>query len=154
MKTPLIDTINELAVSVIEDTDMFLVDLEIKGSDSNPIIWIYVDTQEGGVNIDQCAKVSKQLVFLVESHEVITGKFTLNVSSPGLDRPLKDRRQYAKNTGRKAAVVHSVDGESKKLNGVLVEVRESGIVLEADKGKRHEITWDDLAETKILPAFK
>lgn len=153
MKKPLQETILDLANSVLDGQDMFIVDVEVKGTSSVPVISIYVDTAEGGVNIDQCAKLSRELGFLIDSQELIEGKFTLNVSSPGLDRPLKDSRQYPKNVGRKASVKVKEAEAVKVLKGTLTEVGESGLKLETDKKIVTYIKWEDLLETKILPAF-
>ncbi|MCH8522966.1 MAG: ribosome maturation factor RimP [Balneolales bacterium] len=153
MQTPLLETLTELVEPILEDTDLFLVEIEVKGNDSNQQIGIYVDNHDGGVNIDQCAEVSKKLGFIIESQELITGKYTLNVSSPGLDRPLKDRRQYQKNVGRKASVKFEEEGKMKKLKGTFSELTQTGVVLVTEKKEQKEISWESLTEIKILPAF-
>jgi ribosome maturation factor RimP len=75
------------------------------------------------------------------------------VSSPGLDRPLKDRRQFYANVGRNAKLTLSV-GENKKVavKGILKSVSESGVVLETAEGSQ-DIPFSQLIETKIIPAF-
>ena len=152
-KTPLLETLTDLASQALTGTDLFLVDIEIKGSDQNPQVGIFVDTEQGGVNIDQCAEINRKLGFLTESHELFTGKFTLNVSSPGLDRPLKDRRQFPKNVGRKAAVKARQPEGLKKIKGVFSSLNDNGITIDTDKKSQLEISWEDLDEIKILPAF-
>jgi ribosome maturation factor RimP len=142
----------DLAKHVLEGTGMFLVDSEIKGT-SGTNIWLFVDTVEGGVSIDDCAKVSREIIFLIESHNVIEGKFTLNVSSPGLDRPLKDERQFVKNIGRNASVKFTSDDKTEVLKGKLEAVDAEFITIKADKGQKHQLKREDVIETKILPAF-
>ena len=153
MTTELLDKITEFSNQTLQGSGLFMVDLEVKGSESKYVISVFVDSEHDGVNIDQCAKVSREIIFLIESHEVIAGKFTLNVSSPGLDRPLKDRRQFAKNTGRLAAVKFTAEAGSSSVKGKLTEVTDSGIVLTTDKGTSHFVSWENLSEIKILPAF-
>lgn len=152
-KTPLLETLTDLAGQALSGTELFLVDIEIKGNEQNPQVGVFVDSAHGGVNIDQCAEVNRKLGFLTESHELFTGKFTLNVSSPGLDRPLKDRRQFQKNVGRKAAVKIRQSEGVKKVKGVLISLNDNGIVVEAEKKSQQEISWEELDEIKILPAF-
>lgn len=153
MQTPLQETLTGLVEPILAETNMFLVDLEIKGNEQNQLVGIYVDTEEGGVNIDHCAEISRKLGFLIETQELIVGKYTLSVSSPGLDRPLKDPRQFAKNIGRMASVKFTQEGKTKKVKGTFTEVSPEGVVLVAEKKERLEISREDLLELKILPAF-
>jgi ribosome maturation factor RimP len=147
------ESILELIESVIGGEELFLVDTEIKGNSQNQIISVFVDTREGGVNIDDCAKISREIAFLIDTKELIIGKYTLNVSSPGLDRPLKDARQFPKNVGRKASVKYKNGDEVKNLKGILSEYLDEKLTIDLGNGKTTEIMKDDLIEIKILPAF-
>jgi ribosome maturation factor RimP len=147
------ESILELVESVIDGEELYLVDTEFKGNSSNQIISVFVDTKEGGVNIDDCAKISREIAFLIDSKELITGKYTLNVSSPGLDRPLKDERQYFKNVGRKASIKFKNGDEIKNLKGNLSAFLDGKLTMDLGNGKTTEILKDDLVEIKILPAF-
>lgn len=116
-------------------------------------MWVYVDAEDRGVNMDQCAEISSELGFLMDAHELFRGKYRLNVSSPGLSRPLSDRRQYPKNQGRQAKVKYKADGEYRTLKGVLREVNDRHIVVEKEDGTRVPIGFDRLVETKIIPSI-
>ena len=148
-----IDKISELAESVLSTTDFFLVDVEIKGGDT-PEIWISVDGEDRGVNMDECAEISNELGFLMDAHELFSGQYRINVSSPGLDRPLIDRRQYPKNEGRKVEVKYEQDGEDLKVEGILQEVSEKGIAVEINEQTTVNLPFENLVETKIIPSFK
>lgn len=148
-----INKISELAESVLSTTDFFLVDVEIKGGDT-PEIWISVDGEDRGVNMDECAEISNELGFLMDAHELFSGHYRINVSSPGLDRPLIDRRQYPKNEGRKVEVKYEQDGEDLKVEGILQEVTEKGIAVEINEQTTVNLPFEDLVETKIIPSFK
>ncbi|SMO79184.1 ribosome maturation factor RimP [Fodinibius sediminis] len=153
MSNNVIDKISELAESVLSTTDFFLVDVEIKGGDI-PEIWVSVDGEERGVNMDECAEISNELSFLMEAHDLFSGRYRINVSSPGLDRPLVDRRQYPKNRGRRARVSYRQDGEDLKVEGTLQDVSDKGIVVKINEQTTVELPFDDLVETKIIPSFK
>lgn len=144
--------ISELVESVLSGTDFFLVDVEVKGS-REPIIWVYVDGEERGVNMDECAEFSNELGFLMDAHDIFQGKYRLNVSSPGLSRALTDRRQYTKNVGRKARIKFKSDDEYIKTEGVLSSVDEKELVLEHEDGTSQTIAFDQLVETKIIPSI-
>lgn len=145
-------TIKDLAKSVLQGTDFFLVDVEVKGS-REPVVWIYVDAEKEGINMDQCADISQELGFLMDAHELFNGRYRLNVSSPGLSRPLTDRRQYPKNTGRKARVKFKINGNYEKLEGTLQKVDEKKVVLKTDEDETTSIAFDQIVETKIIPAL-
>lgn len=134
-------------------TDFFLVDVEIKGGDI-PEIWVSVDGKDRDVNMDECAEISNELSFLMDAYELFAGRYRMNVSSPGLDRPLVDRRQYPKNKGRKVAVKYKQEGKDRKVEGTLRDVSEKGIVVEITEQTTVRLLFDDLVETKIIPSFK
>lgn len=138
---------------MLSTTDFFLVDVEIKGGDS-PEVWVSVDGEDRGVNMDECAKISNELGFLMDAHELFSGQYRINVSSPGLDRPLIDRRQYPKNEGRKVEVKYEQDGEDLKVEGILQEVTKKGIAVEINEQITVNLPFEDLVETKIIPTFK
>lgn len=145
--------INDIVVSVLQDYDVFLVDLEVKGSDKSTLIYVYVDHVDFGLNIETCAKISREISFLIDSKGFIEGKYTLNVSSPGLDRPLKDIRQYKKNIGRKASVKCTWDKSAKSFKGTFTGYNDTHIELEMGKDGNLSIERSTVLELKILPAF-
>ena len=137
----------------MSSTDFFLVDIEVKGS-NQPTIWIYVDGEDRSINMDECAEVSNELGFLLDAHDVFAGRYRLNVSSPGLSRPLTDRRQYPKNRGRTARIKFKEHNEYHKVEGTLLEVEGEELVLESGDGTPVTIFFDQIVEAKILPSFK
>ena len=112
----------------------------------------YIWMKDRGVTLDEYAEVSTELAFVLEAHEVFENKYRLNVSSPGLSRPLADKRQYGKNIGRKAKVKFKKEG-FEKIEGKLTSVSEHGISIEPPKGDSVQILFEEIIETKIIPAF-
>ncbi|MCW9708924.1 ribosome maturation factor RimP [Fodinibius salsisoli] len=153
MSNKVINKISELSESVLATTDFFLVDVEIKGGDI-PEVWVSVDGEERGVNMDECADISNEISFLMDAHELFSGRYRINVSSPGLDRPLVDRRQYPKNKGRKVKVKYEQGGEDLRVEGTLQDISEQGIIVEINEQTTVTLPFDDLVETKIIPSFK
>src|SRR5690625_4833476 len=99
MDTEQINIIKHLAEPIVEQEDLYLVDVEEKGADET-VLWIYVDSEKQDVSIEACTNISRELGFVLDAHDVIQSGYRLNVSSPGLSRPLTDQRQYKKNKGR------------------------------------------------------
>lgn len=151
MQLDTIQKIKDLAAPLVESKDLFVVDIEHKTGSGLNEVWLYLDAQDRGVNLDECADISRELGFLIEAHELFEKKYRLNVSSPGLSRPLSDVRQYKKNQGRKAKVKFKKDDEYDKTEGTIVGVDENGIMLENQNGKSVKVLFDDIKEAKIVP---
>lgn len=149
----IIQNIKELAAPLAEEREMFVVDVEIKTGGGQTEVWVYVDAEEQGVNLDGCAEISNELGLLVEAHEIFDKKYRLNVSSPGLSRPLTDRRQYPKNLGRVASVKFKDDGEYIKLEGVITGMDDDQLILTDEEEQDTQIAFDAIVETKIIPVI-
>ena len=137
-----------------EDPGYFLVEVKINPT-NNIKVFLDADT---GVSIDKCVKYNRALYKLVEESGIFPdGNFSLEVSSPGLDEPLKLIRQYIKNTGRNVEVILQ-DGS--KVEGKLMAVTDAAIQVEEVKGKNkkqevleHTIRIDNIKTTKIQIQF-
>ncbi|MFT6827876.1 MAG: ribosome maturation factor RimP, partial [Roseivirga sp.] len=111
-----------------------------------------------GVNIDECAALSRAIGMKMELEEVFDDPFVLEVSSPGLDHPLKFKRQYQKNIGRELKFT-LLDGTIEK--GKLIEVGEESIKFEKEiKEKKKtttelvEMAFDSIDKANVLVSFK
>ena len=148
-----LDQVKEIAAQVLSDNDLYLVDVELKGSTGNRVIWIYVESEGGNVSLDRCVEISREANLLLDASGWHGKKYTLNVSSPGLDRPLRDIRQYHSNIGRKARVTFLKDGEHERLEGKLTEVTTDSITLMTENKKELPIPFSDIVETHIVATF-
>ncbi len=150
MSSTIINTVKEIAQPIVEQEDMFLVDVELKNAKIQEI-WVLVDTEEQGVDLDACARVSKEVSFILEEKDLFNKSYRLNVSSPGLSRPLSDQRQYPKNQGRVAKVKYKKDDEYITVEGVLMTVTDSQIEVKPEDDKLVVIPFENIVETKIVP---
>ena len=146
--------VQTLAKQVLQSDGLFLLDVELKGSQGNRMVWIYVESEKGNISLDKCAEINRELSLLLDASGWHGRKYTLNVSSPGLDRPLKDIRQYVNNLGRKASVVYLDNGREVRVEGKLTNVQQDLITLVTEKNDRLEISFSDVLETRILVSFK
>lgn len=142
------------------EADLFLVSVRIKPTNN---VRVYIDGDQGVV-IGRLASINRSLYKKVEESGLFPGDdFSLEVSSPGVDEPLKMYRQYTKNKGRLAEVVLT---DGRIVTGNLVEVGEDGVVLEEQPAKkpgkspkaskelkRHSILFSDIKTTKIQVTF-
>ena len=152
----------ELVEEKIADRpDLFIVDVKMHPSG---LLTILMDGDQG-IGIKDCADISRHVGFFLEEENVIEQAYNLEVSSPGLDMPLKLKRQYTKNLNRSLSV-RLTDGTNHE--GKLISVDDQGIVLEenvkparsaGEKNKKaqlieNSIPFDQIAETKVLISFK
>ncbi len=152
MQLDIIQNIKDLAEPIVGAKGYFIVDIEIKPS-RNTEVSLYLDGEQSGINLDECAEISNELGFILDANEVFEDKYRLNVSSPGLSRPLKDFRQYKKNIGRKAKIKYKEEQEFKKTDGILTGVDEDKITIDRKNKGSLEIKFNDILETKIVPQF-
>jgi ribosome maturation factor RimP len=147
-------TIKTLASQVVEGTHNYVVDVEIKGGAGNPLIWVYLDVEQGQASIEDCTRVSRELKLLMEAHEVYSdGNYTLNVSTPGLSRPLQDVRQYKNNIGRQAKVKTRENENTIILEGKIVAADDQAVQIQTKKNTV-SLAYSQILETKIIPVFK
>jgi len=136
------------------EPDYFLVDIKIKPTNN---IKVYIDGDQG-ISIEKCVRVNRALYKRLEDNALFpNGDFSLEVSSPGLDEPLKLHRQYKKNIGRQVELVLQ-DGST--AEGRLLEVSEDGIIVEEIRGKNkkkeivnHTFLFENIKTTKIQVVF-
>jgi ribosome maturation factor RimP len=127
-----LEKIRLLTEQLLTDTDMFIVQIKIKPVNN---IKVYLDADDG-LSISKSAAVNRKLYHMLEEEQMFPdGDFSLEVSSPGIDEPLKSMRQYKKNIGR-TVLVTPVEGVDK--TGILKEVTEEKIVLEVKIPKKKE----------------
>ncbi|HEY6901159.1 MAG TPA: ribosome maturation factor [Puia sp.] len=132
----------------------FLVDIRIKPTNN---LKVFIDGDQG-ISIEKCVQYNRALYKKIEESGLFpTGDFSLEVSSPGLDEPLKLLRQYKKNVGR---LVELVLQDGTKKEGRLMEVSEDGIIVEETRGKNkkkevinHTFLFDNIKTTKIQVVF-
>ena len=93
------DRLLKLVEPIVEENDVELVDLEVKGSSRIILIRVFVDVA-GGININECVRLSRLIEDAIEMENLIPGQYRLEVSSPGLDRPLRTPRDFQRNIGR------------------------------------------------------
>jgi len=148
-----IQTIEKLIAPLLVD-DIFLVSIKIKPTNN---FKIYLDA-DGGLGIEKCIKINRALYKVMEEMGLYPdGDFSLEVSSPGVDEPLKLLRQYNKNIGRNVEVTTNDD---EKKEGILKEATDDSIMIEQITGKGKKavtanpvISFTDIKQTKVLIKF-
>ena len=154
MNTEAQNTITAFINEQLEGTDVFVVEVKVLPGNN---IRVFLDA-DSGVTIDKCIKVNRALYkHLEETGLFPNNDFGLEVSSPGVDEPLRLHRQYVKNIGRTVEV--TMNDETKR-EGKLLEVNDSDIIIEETTGKgkqksiiKQNILFNQIKHTRVLVTF-
>lgn len=148
-KAPVTQSVTELIEPGLLADELELVDVEFKKEGKNWILRIYID-REGGVTLSDCQKVSRLAGDLIEVEEVIEPVYTLEVSSPGLNRVLKKEKDFLKYSGKKIYVqCHAPMDGRKKFTGILTGFIDQSIHLEVD-GQHYTIPLNLVAKANLV----
>ena len=148
-KAPVTQSVTELIEPGILAKGLELLDVEFKKEGKNWILRIYID-REGGVTLADCQKVSRLAGDLIEVEEVIEPVYTLEVSSPGLNRVLKKEKDFLKYSGKKIYVqCHAPMDGRKKFTGILTGFIDQSIHLEVD-GQHYTIPLNLVAKANLV----
>jgi ribosome maturation factor RimP len=123
-----------------------LIDLVVRGSRGRAVVEVFIDA-ETGVTSDVCSEVSREIADAIDQAAWVTGSYRLDVSSPGIDRPLRFPWQYRKHVGRKLSVAWSTAEGTRQITGTLVSADDARIAIDPGKGQAGvTIEFDALTE--------
>lgn len=148
------DRVYELAKGVALGLGYELVGVELLGRGRRTLLRITID-KEGGITVDDCERLSREVEALLDVEDPVKSTYTLEVSSPGLDRPLKGIEDFRKNVGKLIRLAT----KEKVLNmnffiGRLTEVGEDLITLRLDGGRTAEIALSNISKARLEVEIK
>jgi ribosome maturation factor RimP len=124
---------------LLDEENAFLVEMKILSRGKEKIIDIYADTDEG-IQLDSCARINRKLGNLLEEHDVFTSAYRVEVSSPGLSRPLSHPRQFIKAKNKKLDIKYkNEDGVYLKETHVFHEIKDNVYVFDNKKIRKENI---------------
>ncbi len=143
------DRVRDLAEEVITGTSYFLVDVAVRGHKGTRVVEVYMDSAEE-FGHDDLAVVSKELGFLLDVEDAVDGSYKLEVSSPGIKRPLQVPQQYQKNVGRTLRVRYEKDGSGEEIVvGDLMEATDDAVELELSSGDRLQLPYRSITQARV-----
>ncbi len=145
--------LTNLLKPLVEDLGYEFVGLEHGSNPKNPVLVIYIDRPDG-IAVEDCEKVSREVAALLDVEDPIPGKYNLEISSPGLDRPLFTPQQFAQFAGEVAqiSVYAPVEGR-RKFRGKILAVEDEKIELDQD-GARVVLVMDNIARARLVPDYE
>ena len=149
MMNEIVAKIRELLAPILEREGIHLVDLKLRGYINNQVLSIFLDT-ESGISLQQIAHITQEIEGMLDLEDPIPGRYRLEVSSPGIDRPLTEIWQFQKNIGRQLQVNYHEQDQKLEKTGILKAVQEDKILLTVKKQEYTiPLTWIDKAVIKI-----
>lgn len=141
----LVDDLREIVEPIVTDDGAELVEIVVKGYPGSRVVRIVVDAEEG-VDVERCARLSRSVSSAFDDLDPISGTYTLQVTSPGADRPLETDRDFARNVGRSVRVSFEEDDP---VEGVVVAVDDDVVTLEVD-GEDVQVALPDVTDARVV----
>jgi len=127
-----------------------LVGAEYLAQGKNSVLRVYIDSEEG-VSVEDCARASHQISGVLDIEDPIKGEYVLEVSSPGLDRPLFNLAQFERFAGRRVRLLLGVPHDGRrKMTGGLCGVRDGKVVLEME-GEEILLAPEEIEKARLVP---
>ena len=145
------DELTGLIRPAVEGLNYELVGIEHLPMGKHSVLRIYIDSAEG-ITVEDCSRVSHQVSGVLDVEEPIKGQYTLEISSPGVDRPLFSAEQFARFVGSKVRLrlYHPLEGK-RKINGVIEQVDGEDITIRDSASEQHfQLQMDDIDKANII----
>jgi ribosome maturation factor RimP len=155
-----IEHVRAIAERVTRSLGLEVWDIVSRRESSGQVIRVFIDrpgpaaTPEESVSIEDCAEVSREIGTILDVEDPLPSAYTLEVSSPGLDRPLRGAEDYRRFAGRLAKIVVSeaVDNQ-KAFEGRLRGVEDSAVLLEGPRGRMHRLPMQLITRARLEVEF-
>ena len=141
-----------LCEPVVESYGLELVQVQYRREDHGWVVRILVD-RDGGVTVDECGTLSREVSDLLDVEDIIDTAYNLEVSSPGLDRPLIKPEDFDRFAGREITIktTRPVEGRS-NFKGILKGIQDEVVKLQAD-GKNYKLEWALVKKANLVPDY-
>lgn len=146
-------SVEALVEPVIQAQGLDLVDVEYKREGPNWVLRIYID-KAGGVGVEDCKQVSHMVEDMIEVDDLVRTHYILEVSSPGLDRPLKKEKDFLRYLGKKVQITTFAPiGDRRNFKGILKNFEDGAVHLDA-QGQAFAIPLSNIASARLEIEFK
>ena len=148
-KTSIYQSVADLIKPTLEGNGIELVDVEYKKTGKTWVLRVFIDKNQG-VTVYDCQELSREIEDLIEIHELIDDHYVLEVSSPGLDRPLKKDTDFLRNKGKRIQIKTYSPINNKKENvGTVIDIVNGTLFLE-DKKNILKVSLTEIAQAKLI----
>jgi ribosome maturation factor RimP len=145
------ENIFNLSAEIVQKLNFFLIDFNIRGDQRKQIIEVFVDGEKN-VSADDLAEISREINSAIEEKNLIDKSYRLDVSTPGVDRPLKFLQQFSKHVNRNFEIIIKNDKEEQKFTGKLLTVNGENLHFNVN-GKELIVKFNNTIKAKVLISF-
>ena len=147
------DRLTTLVESAVQALGYELVGVEHQSQGKHSLVRVYIDAEQG-ITLADCERASHQISGVLDVEDPIRGQYNLEVSSPGLDRPLFTPEHYTRYLGEQVRLRlrHTVNGR-RKLSGRIAQVEDGVITIVDDADQEFELTVDDIDKANLVPDY-
>ena len=148
LEKKIVEDVEKCFEEMYGNTDLELVEVEYRRESSGWVLRVYVD-KEGGVLLDDCSMTSSQLGDIIEVKDIIPGAYSLEVTSPGVNRPLKKEEDFIRVIGETIKLkTRTLLNKRKNFKGVLKEFKGGMLKIDSD-GKEFNILYKDVKKANL-----
>lgn len=145
------ENIVRISNEIAEKLNFFVIDINFRGDNRKKIIEVYVDAEKN-IDADNLAEISREINSIIEDQDIIQQGYRLDVSTPGVDRPLKFLKQFPKHINRNFEVTYKAGDETKTITGKLLFVEREELIFLSDK-KEILIEFNNITTAKVIISF-
>jgi len=138
------------AREISEKNNLLLLEVLFRGTEKNRVIEIFIDGEDN-LTADDCARISREINEVIEKNEFLDSAYRLDVSTPGVDRPLEYLKQYKKHINRKFEVRFKSGETKNSITAKLVKIEEDNLYFYSDR--EQVIKFEDIIKAKVLVSF-
>ena len=147
----MIDRLQAQIESTVAGLGYELLGIERGRANGELLLRLYID-QDAGITVEDCERVSRQVSDLIDADELVRGEYTLEVSSPGIERPLFTLDQHARFIGERVQVrLRTLVEGRRRVIGVLRAVSEDALVIELEEGDVVDVPFRDVERSRLAP---
>jgi ribosome maturation factor RimP len=144
--------LTELLKPAVEETGKELLGIEFISAGKNSVLRLFID-HENGINVDDCAEVSRQVSALLDVEDPISTEYSLEVSSPGVDRPLFEKAHYEAVVGETVNIRLSIPVNGRrKFKGELIAIENDNLIIVVD-GEDYELAISNVDKGNLVANF-
>ncbi len=145
------ENIVRISNEIAEKLNFFVIDITFRGDNRKKIIEVFVDAEKN-IDADNLAEISREINSIIEDQDIIQQAYRLDVSTPGVDRPLKFLKQFPKHINRNFEITYKTGEETRTITGKLLSVEREELTFLSDK-KEVLIEFKNITTAKVIISF-
>lgn len=144
-----VQQVDEMARPIAQRLGLEVVDVQLLGELHRPVLRVLMDRPDGGITVEECAKANEALSRQLDLYDLFATSYTLEVSSPGLDRPLRTDADFRRFAGKRAEIktYAPIDGQ-RRFRGMILGVVGDAVVVQVD-GRQVHVPKGEIAQARL-----